>query len=82
MRVSSLLLTFSCLSTALFTCLLGALKNVNKTLFFTSIIGAISVVHFPDFIGLILWVAIDFGHMFCKILTFYNFIAKFIVIDF
>ena len=81
-RVSSFLLKFSCLSAALFTWLLGALKNVNKTVFFTSIIGTAFVVQFSVFIGLMLRIAIDFGHIFGKILIFYTFIATFIVIDF
>ena len=49
--------------------------------FFTSIIGArLIVIQFTVFIGLILWIAIDFGHIFSKILIFYTFIATFIVI--
>ena len=48
--------------------------------FFTSIIGARFVIQFTVFIGLILWIAIDFGHIFSKILIFYTFIATFIVI--
>ena len=55
---------------------MGTLKNVNKTVFFTSIIGARFVV--AIFVGLLLWNAIDFG----KIFIFYTFIATFIVIYF
>ena len=49
--------------------------------FFTYIIGAAFVVQFTLFIGLILWIANDFGPIFSKILIFYTFIATFIVID-
>ena len=61
---------------------LGALKNVNKAVFFTSITGAGFVVQFTIFIGLTLWIAINFGPIFSKILIFYTFIATFIVINF
>ena len=61
---------------------LGALKNLNKAIFFTSITGAGFVVQFTIFIGLTLWIAIDFGNIFGKILIFYSFMATFVVIDF
>ena len=80
-RVSSLLLAFSCLLAALFTSF-GSFKTVNKTVFFTSIIGARFVVQCAIFMGLVLWIAIDFGPVFSKILIFYTFTATFIGIDF
>ena len=73
-RVSSLLLAFSCLLAALFTSF-GSFKTVNKTVFFTSIIGARFVVQCAIFMGLVLWIAIDFGPVFSKILIFYTFTA-------
>ena len=60
----------------------GSFENVNKTIFFTSMIGSRFVIQFAVFIGLILWIAINFGQIFSKILIFYSFIATFIVISF
>jgi len=59
----------------------GSFENVNKTVFFISIIGAKFVIQFAIFIGLLLWIAIDLGHIFSKILI-YSFMATFVVIDF
>ena len=50
--------------------------------FFTSIVGAGFMVQFVVFICLVLWIAIDFGHIFSKILIFCTFITTFVVINF